>query len=367
MKPRILSLDLGGTAVKARVYFGEQIEKETLWHHDYRDCGLEKAKTDLLNKIKSFSKEKMEAIGLSMAGLIATDGSLYRSTVLTSLEKFNLPIFFQKELDAKIVTIDNDADCGAFSEKTFFKPGENGFLYVVVGFGVGSAYVDSAGNLPYQTRFNPGRPFSEQDNPIPNDLGLRIALPKSEIYHQLLRYGAEKEGLEKVIRSRENIKIGKIASATGMKTLLEMLFSGRLEMLEEWYHDKISQFQKENPHQKNELDPNFNERSIAKSLSRFAESGDYYARAAFELLGYFLGYGIAETEKIIREEGHLDGFPEICLSGLIMNSFSCFKKELQKSLLQKRVACPPRLSHDLAGSNLHGAYLRAKEALELTL
>lgn len=362
MKPKILSLDMGGTSVKARIYSGNQVEKETSWMHDYRDCGLEKAKIGLVSKVKEFSGGKVDAVGLGIAGLIATNNSLYRSTVLTSFEKFNLLEFLKEELKAKAATIDNDADCGAISQKYFTKSGENGFLYVVVGSGIGSAYVDSRGELPYLKRFDPNHQFSKQDNPLANDLGQRAIIPKKEVCRKLQDYEIDPEELEKVIGHKTEIEIGNLASAVGMKTILEMLFSGRKGILEEWYYYKIGQFQNGKTGQK--LDPRLNEITIAKSLSYFAESSDYYAVAAFELLGYFLGYGIAEAEKIIKEEKYLGGFPEIYLSGPIMNSFNYFQKELRNSLLKKKVNCTLRLSRDLSGSNLHGAYLRAKEVLE---
>lgn len=361
---KILALDLGGTAVKARIYSSGLVEKESSWSHDYRDCSLDQGKEDLLSKIKDFLPGKIEAVGLGVAGLIATDNSLYRSTVLSSFEKFNLPDFLREELKVKAVTIDNDADCGAFSEKYFCQPGENGFLYAVVGSGIGSAYVDCRGELPYLTRFDPNHRFFEQDNPLANDLGQRVVLPREEICRKLRDYEIRPEGLEKVVGKVKEIKVGKLGSAAGMKTILEMLFSGRNGLLEGWHEYRVSQFLKEHPEKKEELDLIVREKTLAKNLAYFAESGDYYATAAFELMGYFLGRGIAEALMVIKEEHHLEGFPEICLSGPVMNSFSHLKKELQKSLLERKVACPVRLSLDLSGSNLHGAYLRAKEALE---
>lgn len=369
MKPRILALDLGGTAVKARIYSDDLVEKEVSWDHDYKDYGLEKAKEDLVSKAKEFSGEKVDAIGLGIAGLIATDNTLYRSTVLTSFEKFNLPDFLRGELKAKVVTIDNDADCGAISEKTFSRPGENGFLYVVVGSGIGSAYVNYQGKLPYLTRFDPDCRFSEQDNPLANDLGQRVVLPKKEICRKLRDYEIEPEDLEKVIGQAKEIPVGKLGSAAGMKTILEMLFSGRKGIMEGWYEHKASQFLKEHPKKypgkKEKVSLIIREKTLAKNLSYFAESGDYYATAAFELMGHFLGYGIAEALTVIKEEQYLDSFPEVCLSGPIMNSYPYFQKELKKSLSERKVNCNLRLSRDLSGSNLHGAYLRAKEVSEL--
>ena len=93
MKNKILALDMGGTSVKAALYYHGNIEKQTFWEHNYKDCGLEKAKDDLINKINDFCNHKIDAVGLGIAGLIAKDDSLYSSTVLTSFQGFNIPLF----------------------------------------------------------------------------------------------------------------------------------------------------------------------------------------------------------------------------------------------------------------------------------
>lgn len=377
MKKIILALDMGGTAIKAQLYLGHKVEKKTRWEHDYRDCSLEKAKSDLTTKIKNFCSDnsyKIDAIGLGIAGLIGTDGSVYKSTVLTSFQGFNLPVFLKDKLNVEIVTIDNDADCGALSE--YRRIGSNLF-YVVVGSGIGSAYVNDNGELPYLTRFDPQHRFLDQDNPIPNDVGLQVGVPKTYIYEKLREYQLTKEAIDKVLvdengnplkgpnEEANSIRVGRLGSAAGIKNILEMFFASSSERKEEWYQQKI----KNDPYYRSEkikIQDFSDERKIAKALSVFADKEDGYARRAFEIFGHFLGYGIAEAQKIIRSEQNLIGFPPVHLNGPIMNSFEFFGGSLQKALGEKGIDCSLRLSDNFNYANVHGAYLNAAKALEQT-
>ena len=117
---RILTLDLGGTAVKAGLFSNGSLEKTTVWRHNYKDCGQNQARDDILTKSRIFGGNHIAAIGLSVAGLIASDNTLYRSTVLTSLEGSDIGNFLQRGLSASRFSIDNDGDCGAIGEYCLF-------------------------------------------------------------------------------------------------------------------------------------------------------------------------------------------------------------------------------------------------------
>jgi predicted NBD/HSP70 family sugar kinase len=104
MKQKVLALDLGGTSVKAGVFIEGNLEKTTIWEHDYRHCTIEKAKQDLMTKINAFCNYSINAVGIGVAGLIAKNNSLYRSTVLTSFTGFDIPEFLKQELGVEIET-----------------------------------------------------------------------------------------------------------------------------------------------------------------------------------------------------------------------------------------------------------------------
>lgn len=369
MNKRILALDMGGTSVKARLFYGDETEEETSWEHNYRDWGLKKAKTDLLKRIKEFCGYKVDAIGLGVAGLIATDNSLYRSTVLISFVGFNIAEFLKQELGVDIVTIDNDADCGAIGE---WHDCPGNFLYVVVGSGIGSAFIDHNGRLPYLTRLVPNHKFSDKDNPIPNDLGLQVAVPKEYIYKQFKKFGAVKEKVDKVLRDKNgkplrgpsgspnSIRVGRLGSATGLKNIIDILLFG-LD-IKNYYQKQISSYLSQGT--KIDLKDLSDERKIAKTLSLFTQSGEPYAQEAFKLFGHFLGYGIAKAVRVIRSQQKFYDRLRVRLSGPIMNSFNLFATEIKLALCEGQTDCILELTKNLYGVNLRGAYLRAVKALE---
>jgi len=341
MKRRILAIDMGGTSVKAGVFVEGNLEKTTKWEHTYNDCSLNKAKKDLIDKIKAFYNYRIDAIGIGVAGLIAKDNSLYRSTVLRSFNGFNIPGLLKHELGVGIVTIDNDADCGAISEWNYaHKP----LLYVVVGSGIGSAYIDSRGNLPYLTRFDSENKFMDKDNPIPNDLGLRIAVPRryvsekieEKLLDELASYDLPERYIDEIIRNEKcnqleglnndpsSIKVSALGSALGFKKIDSII----LELVE---------------------------KRVDREKTRVL---------AYKIFGHFLGYGIAKTQKLICEEQHLKEYPFVVLSGPIMNSYAHFGVAIDKALNEQGVKCEIKISDDLESSNLKGAYLRTAKELD---
>lgn len=365
MQKTILALDMGGTSVKAAIYKGSKVKEETKWEHNYRDCGLEKAKEDLVSKIKAFYNGKLDAIGLAVAGLIATDNSLYRSTVLTSFTGFNIPDFLKQELGAQVITIDNDADCGAISEKSYHP---TSFFYVVVGSGIGSCYVDIDGNLPYLTRLDPKHEFEEKDNPTPNDLGLKVKLHISDIWKRTDKYKIKKEAVNQAVGfegknlDSHYIRVGSIASSIGLKKIIDMLLFE--EDKEKWFSRNIQLAKKEYP------SPNFadveDEKKVAKILSYFAKHSDSYSVKAFELFGYFLGVGIERAAISIRMKQNLKEVPLVVLSGPIMESYNYFSSSIVDGTkyLLPTLKFDFELSNDLHDSNVRGAYFRAAKALE---
>jgi len=372
MKKRILALDMGGTSVKAGLFYRDEEEKETSWEHNYRDCGLKKAKADLITRIKKFSTCKVDAVGLSVAGLIATDNSLYRSTVLTSFTGFNIPEFLRQELGVEVVTIDNDADCGAMGE---WHNCRKRFFYVVVGSGIGSAYINYDGRLPYLTRLDPKHKFSDKDNPIPNDLGLQVALPKTYIYKKFKEFcDVDKEKIDKVLKDKNgkplrgpnnspnSIRVGKLGSATGLKNIIDILLFGQDFDTEDYYQNQISRYLPKGI--KINLKDFSNEKKIAKMLSLFAHHGEPIAQQAFKLFGHFLGYGIAKATKVIRSQQRIYDTLEVRLSGQIMGSADLFEKETRLVVCEGGGNCHLKLASSPYKTNLQGAYLRAAESLK---
>ncbi|MEA2036262.1 MAG: ROK family protein [Nanoarchaeota archaeon] len=371
MKPNILALDIGGTSVKAAIYQGNK-PKSAYWLHNYLDCGLEEAKSHLVEKIKGFFSEKVDAVGIGIAGLIATDDSLYRSTVLTSFEGFNIPKFIKGEFNTDVVTIDNDADCGAFSEYGHFqryRPQKKDFFYVVVGTGIGSAYVDREGNLPYIKRFDPNHKFSDNDNPLPNDLGLQLGIPRETIY-QLMDFHRKSDIIEKALVDKEgnpllgpndnpsSIRIDQLASARGLQRIMDILLP-----------DKESQqriLKAEAPsHYWDVCDKSLSDEVYrGQIISDLANYGGYWANEAFKYYGRFLGYAISKTVDNIRANTSLHPYSlgklDIPMRGpIIINSFDFFEGEVLSRCKNCRVY--PSLN---STSNVEGAYLQARKDLE---
>lgn len=380
MNERILALDMGGTSVKAALYndvpYRNSLLKETSWVHRYKDCGLEKAKADLIDRIKGFCDCKIDAVGIGVAGLVATDNSLYRSTVLTSFIGFNLPDFLKQELKAEVVAIDNDADCGAMGLLPK-RQSRDGILYVVVGSGIGSAYVRNDGRIPYLRRFSPDHIFSDNDNPIPNDIGLQVAVPKLCIYQRFARYNIKIKDLDRILLDENgnpltgpngdinSIRVGVLGSATSFKKIAEGLLSGK--SLEEHYRYLIESeglFKMYTKQDKFNLDLKDlkSEQNFGIKLSIFANYGDKLAKEVFEIFGHFLGYGIAEAQKIIKSEQKLRGFPDVYLSGQIVNSFGWFNRSISQALTERSIDCA--LEPEQFNSNVRGAYFQASRALD---
>lgn len=393
MFEKILVLDMGGTSIKAGLIRvdGGQIEEDDEWRHEYQASDLEDAKSDLVSKIRSNvcrERETANAVGIAIAGLVADNNSLYRSTVLTSFQGFNLPNFLKKEFEAKVATIDNDADCGAICEWHLRR---KNLLYVVVGSGIGSAYIDNKGNLPYLTRFDLKHQFSDKDNPVPNDLGLQLAIPKEEVYKE---FGESSEVLDRLLvdskgsqlrgpgNDSKSIRLGDIASGTGLKRIIDMeLFA--YSWRNPTQATNVNLHYRKFPLIKDALKMDktaLDEKRIAMYLSHTARYKDKFAVRAFEIFGHFLGYGIAETQKIIREEQNLDELPDTFIGGAITRSYHFFRQPMMEAIAARGGNDYVRLSYgrDLSEqrskhfalmdsvddhSNLHGAFVQAYKAL----
>lgn len=365
MSDRILALDIGGTSVKAGIFKDKCLEAQITWEHDYKNCGLTDAKKDLLRRIRDFCSGHLNAVGIAIAGLVANDNSFYRSTVLTSFVGLNLPEFIKKELGVEIATIDNDADCGAIHE---WQITQKSLLYVVVGSGIGSAFVDNAGNLPYMIRLAPAHLFSDKDNPIPNDIGLRIGISKDVVFKTLAEHNISRKTIETFLVDGDGnplcgpnndpnyIRIGALGSATGVRRIIEMMLESNGIKSEDW----LSQY-----------DENFDEQDLANNARAarvvciLAERGDVFAKNALEIFAGFLGQAISRAQKFIFSEQLLSSYPDARLAGAIMNSSHLFLPILKASLLDSEVDCGLIVVKDATLVNLHGAYLRARAVLEV--
>ncbi len=158
---KTLAIDMGGSAIKAALIWNGKIMQEGSWRHDYRDSDLGAAKSDLLMKLKNICGSEADLVGLGIAGLLSKDGTLWRSTVLTSFSGFDIGQFVAKEFGAMSYSQDNDADCGAIGEHHY---AGSELLYVVIGSGIGSACVDNNGSLLYPVRIDRNIPFVEEMN-----------------------------------------------------------------------------------------------------------------------------------------------------------------------------------------------------------
>lgn len=370
MTQPILAIDMGGTSVKAGLFINGIEVKNTRWEHDYKNCGLYSAKKDLSEKLHIFHDKAVGAIGLGVAGIVASDGSLYRSTVLTSFCGFHLPKFLGKEYQTEIVTIDNDADCGAISE---YGEKKKEFFYVVVGSGIGSAYVDTHGNLPYRLRLNPQHVFSDKDNPIPNDLGLQVPIPKSYVHKIFQGYKVNAEIVDSFLvdkagvalvgpnRDPDSIRVSKLGSAISLKPILEILLTSKESHIVTYWHKHVFKKGISAVIPRKDF---LNEKRTATCLSKLARNKNSVALNVFSIFGHFLGYGIAQAQKIIRSSHAKKICPEVRLAGPIMRSYGYFKDSLIKALNKHGVQCSVVLANNIDANNVRGAYIQAKKAME---
>lgn len=382
----VLAIDMGGTAIKIALFDNNGYEKKrTSWQHHYRDSGLENAKSDFISRCKEFCPQPVDAIGLSVAGLIATDGSLYRSTVLTSFTGFDIPEFLKTAYGAKVVTIDNDADCGAIAEAKLHY--NHPFLYVVVGSGIGSAYVDENGKLPYLTRLDPKHVFTDTDNPIPNDLGLQVPIARKYVYKHFKKYKVPQNLVENFLidknsspllgpnDNQKTIRVSVLGSAISLHLILEILLKNNLNLnAVQWNMLEVDdirhtcqeeQWEIPEVYREAHFDELIDETKTAKFLSELAHytSHTNYPKKTFAIFGHFLGYGIAYAQKYIRKDLKLKACPSVRLAGPIMNSYRHFQLHLDKAVMENGGSSQITLAYNIDGSNLRGAYWQAKKAL----
>jgi predicted NBD/HSP70 family sugar kinase len=171
MKKETLALDMGGSAVKAGLFLDGKLAKVDSWRHKYNDSLPADSKAALLSNCITFAGEKVSLVGLAIAGLIATDGSVFESTLMSSFDGVNIGDFLKTGLNASGYSQDNDADCGAVGEFHFTKK-KSEMLCVVVGSGIGSAALDSTGKILYPVRVDKSRrDAADMNHPI-SDVGL---------------------------------------------------------------------------------------------------------------------------------------------------------------------------------------------------
>jgi predicted NBD/HSP70 family sugar kinase len=352
MSPRILALDIGGTAVKAGVFEGDRMVKSHSWFHSYNSSESAEARTDLLGAIKDFDN-RFDAAGLGLAGLVADDISLMRSTVLGSLIGLSWPDFFYDNFGVEVVTADNDADCGAVSE--FYQHSHKSLFYIVVGTGIGSAYVAHDGTLPFRLRLPRTKIVTDHDNPIPNDLGLGIGIPRAFVLERLTAHGADPDIAHRVLIDSQglpltgpgsdpaSIRAGDLGSAVGVSRLFKILcLSQRLEI-----DHKL-----------------FDHRTCAKTVCELAPSTEI-AQLTLNLFAEFLGLAIATAQDQVRDHCGLEIYPDIHLGGTIMQSYHLFRDKLDETLRYKSlVSHNIHLVQNPQTNNLQGAGLQARFAWE---
>jgi predicted NBD/HSP70 family sugar kinase len=363
---KILALDLGGTSLKLGLFDGEDIVKTEDKKHNYTGSDLEPVKKDILARINSFlSGEQISAIGIGIAGLIAPDDSLYRSTVFPSVIGFNLAKYLSKTFGVP-VSIDNDADCGAWGEY-YFKKGD--FFYVVLGHGIGSAFVRKNGELPYKVRFKKGTKFDENKNPLPNDLGLRVLISKVEAFPIFAKYGVSVSSVDKAFDKlispdySGKFRIAALGSPRALRNLLEAVSGGDFKLASNLAYYET--FIKEKELSKLKVDDLMVPYDSAISIAELAKFGEPNSKKAYELMGEFLGYGLLKAVDIIKKDYSLE--PEIRIAGPIMNDgnlfFPAVKEYLAKSGQDLNVT--PAISF-LNGENpnLRGVFFKAKVLLD---
>ncbi|MFA6097327.1 MAG: hypothetical protein WC788_06910 [Candidatus Paceibacterota bacterium] len=343
-----LVVDMGGSAVKAGLFQDGKMIEKGLWRHDYKNSCFAAARSDLLSKLKEICSGRADLVGLGIAGLLSCDGTLFRSTVLTSFTGSNIGQFVAKKFGAESYTQDNDADCGAIGEHYYIG---TELFYVVIGSGIGSACVDSGGKLLYPVRIDRNIPFVEEMNHPISDIGLRSAISRQEIADTFVKMGIMDHGLS---MDAESIQLGSLGSAVGVGNILQMLWKGKFfgEDCKKYY----MKYLEENDGMLQDL---FSERYAARTMAKLAKNGEPRSMLAYRLMGRFLGKAISRAEKILYED-HGRYF-QVRLAGNILDSRELFWPDMASEIEENGVQAECVLSEAYSrgvNPNMLGAYLR---------
>jgi hypothetical protein len=347
-------IDMGGSAVKAAAILKGKIVKERSWRHNYRDCGLELAKSNLLMNLKEICPNGTDLVGLGIAGLLSKDGTLFGSTVVTSFAGFNIGQFLAEEFGAIAYSQDNDADCGAIGEHHY---AQKELLYVVVGSGIGSACVNNKSELLYSSVVDNRVPFAEEKiHPI-SDIGLKLTVPLGDLADMFVKIGIVDHGLPVAMG---NMQLGDLGSAVGVVNIMELLWKGAFVGKEsKAYYRK---YLKGNDEMMRDL---YSERYAAKIIAHLAMKREPRSVLAYKLMGRCLGRAILKAEKILYEEH--DRYFQIRLAGNIMDSKELFWFDMLDEIKKIGMKIDCRLSDAYlkkVNPNILGAYLRVNREVE---
>lgn len=360
MNKETLALDMGGSAVKAGLFLNGRLSKVDSWRHRYNDTLPEDSKADLLANCISFAGEEVRLVGLAIAGLIATDGTVFESTLMSSFDGINIGKFLKTELGASAYSQDNDADCGAVGELHFTK-NKSEMLCVVVGSGIGSAALDHNGNILYPVRVDKSRPnAAEMNHPI-SDVGLVLSATDSEIRSIFAEIAPEVNPdsstfLDKFRDPNGSVKLGQLGSTIGVFNLLNIVWGKSLGS-----QDVTRYYQRYAGNIADILDLD-NKLYAAKVISQLAQAGDLKSQQAYKLMGRFLGLTIVKAERILQND-HGKYFP-VHLGGNVMGSRELFWDQMKLEMTKRNVVPESTLSNAFVNkenANLWGAYLQAQK------
>jgi predicted NBD/HSP70 family sugar kinase len=141
-KMRIVTLDIGGTAIKSAVWDGQALseKKETPTNASMGGKHIMECATDIIH---SYASEGVNAIGISTAGEVdTTTGSIYHANDnLPSYTGMPVAAMLREEFGVP-VAVENDVNCAALGE--MYKGAAQNmkdFLCLTYGTGVGGAIV----------------------------------------------------------------------------------------------------------------------------------------------------------------------------------------------------------------------------------
>jgi hypothetical protein len=350
MDKKTLVLDMGGSSVKAGLFYGDKLFKTETWRHEYAVLEQDAALAHLKKSIFHFFGKDFDHIGLGIAGLLACDGSLFRSTVLIAFTGLNIGELLKDYFSAINFIEDNDADCGAIGEYSFVK---KDLLYIVVGSGIGSACVDGYGNLLYRVRIEKSVPFSEEMNHPISDIGLMVKVNHGKVAKYFKSCGAECF----IPHSDEEIRLGNLGSAVGVSNILKALWKDNFD--DPKIVDYYRQYLKDKPELFKDL---FSKKYGAKTIAFLAKCGEPKSILAYRLMGRFLGLAISEAEKILfKDQGRF--FP-VYLSGEIINSRELFWADMEHEISRNKIRTScfvSKASQAVINANLLGAFLRVQK------
>lgn len=136
-----IGIDVGGTTVKALLLKGNEIVTFDKVPNDTtsKETVLKSIRKGIEKIVTPQELEKVQAIGLSIAGQVDHKNGILKNAPNMPLKNFDFYKFFRDEF-GKSSYVDNDVNCAAIAESSLYPP-HTTQLFIFLGTGIGGAAI----------------------------------------------------------------------------------------------------------------------------------------------------------------------------------------------------------------------------------